>query len=246
MHLIEGKLSVFPPLCFLEQSTFSFVFFFYFLTLIQHPHPLLSEERITSDAATGTHSWLLQTRSHSSVSDWYSSQRLRPRLVPGARRTLSVTRFLKDKVGRFPNEPPSVGVQDPANDLAWNGSTRPTSAVLPAGEEAEGASQRPSRCRHSPILDTHLYFPLIIVTRPTLSPVCFSLLSSPAVISNQPMALSFSPQQWPVLLRHLIPARRAASLPLARDHSRRCPWTRQVQSDRVEERSNCFQAFSLV
>lgn len=145
--------------------------------------------------------------------DWHSH-----RCSPGARRALSVTRFLKDKVGRFPNEPPSV--QGPANDLAWNGSTRPTSAVLPPGRGAEGASQRPSRCRHSPILDTHLYFPLIIVTQPTLSPVCFSMLSSPAVISNQPMALSFSPQQQqPALLRHLIPAGRATPCPPARLHA---------------------------
>lgn len=97
----------------------------------------------------------------------------------------------------------------------------PPQQFSPLEGGAEGASQRPSHCRHSPILDTHLYFPLIIVTQPTLSPVCFSMLSSPAVISNQPMALSFSPQQQqPALLRHLIPAGRVTPCPPARPPAR--------------------------
>ncbi len=73
-------------------------------------------------------------------------------------------------------------------DAAWSGFTRFTSAVLSLSWWGLSGSLNHSDPAH-------------------LEPMCFSILSSPVVISNQPMGLSLSPHQQPQLLSHLIPVR---------------------------------------
>lgn len=111
--------------------------------------------------------------------------------------------------GQFPNEFSCMGIQagriqraEEGDDLAWNGFTWSTSAVLSLGGVSVALSLPSlSNPQHPLSLSLNHSDPA------HLEPTCFSILSSTVVISNQPMGLSLSRHQQPMLLSHLIPLR---------------------------------------
>lgn len=89
---------------------------------------------------------------------------------------------------------------DKGEDLTWNGFTWPTSAVLSLGGVSVARTPLSlSNPQHPPS-------PSLNHSDPAhLEPICFSILSSTVVISNQPMGLSLSLHQQPGFPSHLIP-----------------------------------------
>lgn len=95
-----------------------------------------------------------------------------------------------------------IQIAEEGDDLAWNGFTWSTSAVLSLGGVSVALSPPSlSNPQHPLSLSLNHSDPA------HLEPMCFSILSSTVVISNQPMGLSLSPHQQPMLLSHLIPVR---------------------------------------
>lgn len=91
------------------------------------------------------------------------------------------------------------------DDSVFNGFTRSTSAFLSllVGGGVSVALSPPSLSNplHLPSLSPNHSDPA------HLEPMCFSILSSTVVISNQPLGLSLSPHQQPGILTHPIPVR---------------------------------------
>lgn len=178
MHIGYQVNSAFSPHVFLTKAHFHFVLFFFFSrttssSLDKTVQPLLMHWQDSLVCGLFSHS---EVRLR--ISDWrFYQQPYTCWCSPSSLWAILWHVSSKTNWAVHLMSLPSMGARGPGSgagiwfSLEWLHLAHLSKFPLLAG------SQWPSCCRHSAILNTHLHFPLIIVTQPTLSP-CASAYSA--------------------------------------------------------------------